>query len=138
MATDMAGAHLAGRLTDGDEQAVDSADPRTTDASAPRWTTAHAEAARFIGECIGAGAVLEMVAAMSRPRGESTMLDDLAELDRRITDALTALRRARDVSGQSPTSESLWEEALAECTLNGLLDRRQLCRLRHQARAVAG
>jgi hypothetical protein len=33
-----------------------------------RWTDAHAEAARFVGECVGAGAVLGMVAAMSRSR----------------------------------------------------------------------
>jgi hypothetical protein len=66
------------------------------------------------------------------------VLDDLAQLDRRITDALTALRRARDVNGHSPTSESLWQESLAECTLNGLLDRRRLCRTRHQAGVVAG
>jgi hypothetical protein len=36
----------------------------------PRWTDAHAEAARFLGECIGAGAVLGTIVAMGRVRWE--------------------------------------------------------------------
>jgi hypothetical protein len=35
-----------------------------------RWTDAHTEAAWFIGECVGAGAVLGMVAAMGRSSRE--------------------------------------------------------------------
>ena len=35
-----------------------------------RWTDAHAEAARFLGECLGAGAVLGMIAALGRVRRE--------------------------------------------------------------------
>lgn len=35
-----------------------------------RWTDAHTEAARFVGECVGAGAVLGMVAALGRSSRE--------------------------------------------------------------------
>ena len=62
MATDMQGSWLDGPLTDGDREPVAGARHGRA-----RWTAAHAEAARFVGECIGAGAVLGMVAAM-RPR----------------------------------------------------------------------
>jgi hypothetical protein len=66
------------------------------------------------------------------------MLDDLAELDRRIADALTAVRRARALTTRSATSETRWQEALAERTLDHLLDRRPLCQMRQQARSLAG
>jgi hypothetical protein len=36
---------------------------------APRWTAAHTETARFLGTCVGAGAVMGMVASMRRARG---------------------------------------------------------------------
>ena len=52
------------------------------------------------------------------------MADDLADLDRRITDAMTALRRARAVVQHSADGEARWHEEMAERTLNGLLDRR--------------
>ena len=35
-----------------------------------RWTDAHAEAARFLGECFGAGALLGTLVAMGRVRRE--------------------------------------------------------------------
>jgi hypothetical protein len=67
MATGTARPQRVGPPTDGDGRT----DPTTTRVGAPRWTTAHTEAARFLGRCVGAGAVLGMVAAMSRtPRGE--------------------------------------------------------------------
>jgi hypothetical protein len=52
------------------------------------------------------------------------MADDLADLDRRITDAMTALRRARAVAQHSANGQTRWHEEMAERTLNGLLDRR--------------
>jgi hypothetical protein len=71
MATNMAALPVDGRATDGDEETVENSSRAATHVRAPRWTAAHTEAARFLGECIGAGAVLGMVAAMSRPqRGE--------------------------------------------------------------------
>ena len=66
------------------------------------------------------------------------MADELAELDRRITDALRVLRRARALVDRAPTSETRWQEALAERTLDQLLDRRPLCQMRQQARLLAG
>ena len=46
-----------------------TAEPRSpVPGRTPRWTHAHTEAARFVGECLGAGAVLGMVAALRRPR----------------------------------------------------------------------
>jgi hypothetical protein len=65
------------------------------------------------------------------------MLDDLAELDRRIADALTVLRGARALTEHSPSHETRWQEALAERTLNVLLDRRPLDQMRQQARLLA-
>jgi hypothetical protein len=65
------------------------------------------------------------------------MLDDLAKLDRRIAEALTALRGARVLTTRSPTCETRWQETLAERTLNHLLDRRPLCQLRQQAESLA-
>jgi len=66
------------------------------------------------------------------------MLDDLADLDRRITEALTVLRGARARAAHSPTSEMRWRQALAERTLDDLLDRRPLCQMRQQAKLLAG
>ena len=66
MATYMPGFRVDGRRTDGDGEAVESSSGVATRGRAPRWTAAHTEAARFVGECVGAGAVLGMVAAMSR------------------------------------------------------------------------
>jgi hypothetical protein len=60
MVTDATASRSEARLTDRDGG---------THAWAPRWTAAHAETARFLGTCVGAGAVLGMVAAMSRARG---------------------------------------------------------------------
>jgi len=68
MATDMSGSRTVGRVIDGDGRVVQSFRHVATRGDAPRWTTAHTEAARFVGECIGAGAVLGMIAAMSRMR----------------------------------------------------------------------
>jgi hypothetical protein len=65
------------------------------------------------------------------------MPDDLADLDRRIADALTVLRGARALTTRSPTSETRWQEALAERTLNHLLDRRPLCQMRQQATSLS-
>ena len=66
------------------------------------------------------------------------MFDDLAEFDRRIAEALTRLRGARALTTHSPTCEARWQEALAERTLNELLERRPLCQMRQQARLLAG
>jgi hypothetical protein len=66
------------------------------------------------------------------------MPDDLAALDRPIADVLRALRGARARTGHSSTAETRWQEALAERTLDELLDRRPLCQLRQQARLLAG
>jgi hypothetical protein len=63
--------------------------------------------------------------------------DDLAHLDRRIADALTVLRGARALTTRSPTCEKRWQEALAERTLNHLLDRRPLCQMRQQAESLS-
>jgi hypothetical protein len=63
MATDLRGPRL------GDGAPVGGPGSGAARGRAPRWTAAHAETARFLGECVGAGAVLGMVAAMSRGRG---------------------------------------------------------------------
>jgi len=52
------------------------------------------------------------------------MADDLADLDRRIVEALAALRCARAVVQHSANSNARWHEEMAERMLNGLLDRR--------------
>jgi hypothetical protein len=52
------------------------------------------------------------------------MVDEQTELDRRITEALTALRCARAVAERSPTGTTRWHEEMAERALNTLLDRR--------------
>lgn len=66
------------------------------------------------------------------------MSDQLADLDRRIVDALTTLRRARARSTDSPSAETRWHEALAARRLDQLLDLRPLCQLRQQAESLAG
>ena len=66
MRTEMPGCRVEARLVAGDH-AVGGTGPGTQGRT-PRWTPVHTEAARFVGECTGAGAVLGMVAAMRRPR----------------------------------------------------------------------
>jgi hypothetical protein len=69
MATDMPALPVPGRRTGADGTSME-----VFGSMAPhgrgRWTAAHAEAARFLGECIGVGAVLGMVAAMRPRRGK--------------------------------------------------------------------
>jgi hypothetical protein len=55
-------------------------------------------------------------------------LPDLASLDRRIAEALAALRVARAASTRSRNAASLRAEELAESQLNGLLEDRQAAR----------
>jgi hypothetical protein len=66
------------------------------------------------------------------------VFDDLADLDRRIAAALADLRCARALTARSRTAQTSCQEAIAERTLNDLLDRRPLCQLRQQARLLAG
>ena len=63
------------------------------------------------------------------------MVDERTNLDRRITDALAALRYARAVVEHSDNSTTRWHEELAERTLNALLD--QLPRAESNPRAMA-
>ena len=71
MATNMLESRVDRRLTDGDGETVGRSTHVATHVRAPRWTAAHSEVARFLGECIGAGAVLGMVTAMARtPKGD--------------------------------------------------------------------
>ena len=65
------------------------------------------------------------------------MADDLASLDHRIADAMTALRCARAKTLHSANSETRWQEEMAERTLNGLLERRPRCQIAEQAKALA-
>jgi hypothetical protein len=69
MATDMPAIRVLGRLTGADGESLEIFG-HVAPHGRGRWTAAHAEAARFLGECIGAGAVLGMVAAMRPRRGE--------------------------------------------------------------------
>ena len=66
------------------------------------------------------------------------MADDLADLDRRITDAMTALRCARAVAQHSANSKTRWHEEMAERTLNGLLDQRPRSEVSERPKALAG
>ena len=66
------------------------------------------------------------------------MTDDLANLDRRIADAMTALRCARSVTQRVADSATRWDEEMAERRLNDLLDRRPGCQITQQAQALAG
>jgi len=70
MARNMHRLRVAGPLTGGDAESLGRSGVVAAHARAPRWTAAHTEAARFVGECIGAGAVLGMAAAMRPRRGE--------------------------------------------------------------------
>jgi hypothetical protein len=65
------------------------------------------------------------------------MADELAVLDRRIAEAMVALRRARALSQHSANSETRWNEEMAERTLNGLLDRRSRHQIGERAKAMA-
>ena len=64
------------------------------------------------------------------------MSDVLTILDRRITDALAALRYARAVVAHSANTTTRGHEESAERTLNGLLDQRH--RVQEDAAALAG
>jgi hypothetical protein len=66
------------------------------------------------------------------------MADALANLDRRITDALNALRFARAVVEHSANSTTRWHEDMAERTLNGLLDQRARTQMNEHATVLAG
>jgi hypothetical protein len=66
------------------------------------------------------------------------MTDDLADLDRRITEAMTALRCARAIAQHSANSKTLWHEEMAERTLNGLLDRRPRSTMNERPKTLAG
>jgi hypothetical protein len=69
MATKTPEFRVDGRPVDGAGEIVESFG-LAAHGRAPRWTTAHTEAARFIGECVGTGAVLGMVAAATCFRRE--------------------------------------------------------------------
>ena len=66
------------------------------------------------------------------------MDDGLAILDRRITDALAALRCARAAVEHSANSTTRWHEDQAERTLNGLLDQRLRAQMQDHASVLAG
>lgn len=72
------------------------------------------------------------------PLPESDMADDLADLDRRIADAMAALRRARAATQRVAVSTTRWHEEVAERRLNDLLDQRPRCQIAQQARVLAG
>ena len=65
------------------------------------------------------------------------MADELANLDRRITDALAALRRARAVVEHSANGTTHWQQDVAERSLNGLLDQRSRAELNQRRLAMA-
>ncbi|TFV92980.1 hypothetical protein E4P40_00925 [Blastococcus sp. CT_GayMR20] len=65
------------------------------------------------------------------------MADDLAILDRRITDALAALRCARAVVECSANSTTRWHEDMAQRVLDGLLDQRPRAQMKQQATVLA-
>ena len=71
------------------------------------------------------------------PRWESDMTDELASLDRSITDALNALRCARAVAEHSANSATRWHEDMAERRLNGLLDQRPRAQMDEHAKLPA-
>jgi hypothetical protein len=66
------------------------------------------------------------------------MVDDLANLDRRIVMALTALRCARAGTQHSLNSQTRWDEEMSERRLNDLLDQRARYRVSERATALAG
>jgi hypothetical protein len=64
--------------------------------------------------------------------------EGLAIIDRRITDALAALRCARAAVEHSANSATRWHEDVAERTLNGLLDQRLRAQMKDRANVLAG
>ena len=68
------------------------------------------------------------------------MVDDLANLDRRIVTALAALRGARPGTQHSLNSQTRWDEEMSdyERRLNDLLDQRARCQVSERATARAG
>jgi hypothetical protein len=64
--------------------------------------------------------------------------DGPAILDRRITDALAALRCARAAVEHSANNTTRWHEELAERTLDGLLDQRLRAQMTDHADVLAG
>jgi hypothetical protein len=72
------------------------------------------------------------------PLPESDMADDLANLDRRIAEAMATLRSARAATQRVAVSTTRWHEEMAERRLNDLLDRRHRCQIAQQAQALAG
>ena len=66
------------------------------------------------------------------------MDDELAIIDRRITDALAALRCARAAVEHSANNTTRWHQDLAERTLNGLLDQRLRAQMKDHADVLAG
>jgi hypothetical protein len=66
------------------------------------------------------------------------MAEELALLDRRITEALAALRRARTMVGESANSTTGGREDMAERVLDRLLDQRSRAQLRAHADGLAG
>jgi hypothetical protein len=66
------------------------------------------------------------------------MADDLADLDRRIADAMAALRCARAVAQRVASSTTRWHEEMAERRLDDLLDHRHHCQIAQRAHALAG
>ena len=66
------------------------------------------------------------------------MVDQLANLDRRITDALSALRCARAIVARSGNSTTRWHEDMAERLLNDLLDQRPRTAMIASAEVLAG
>jgi hypothetical protein len=63
--------------------------------------------------------------------------DGLAILDRRIADALAALRCARAAVEHSANNTTRWHEELAERTLNALLDQRLRAQMTDRANVLA-
>ena len=65
------------------------------------------------------------------------MTDELANLDRCITDALSELRCARAVAEHSTNGTTRGHEDMAERKLNGLLDQRSRAQMNEHARLLA-
>jgi hypothetical protein len=65
------------------------------------------------------------------------MVDDLANLDRRIVTALTTLRGARAATQHSLTNQTRWDEEMSERRLNDLLDQRARSQVSKNATALA-
>jgi hypothetical protein len=63
--------------------------------------------------------------------------DELGDLDRRIADAMAALRCARAAMQRVAVSTTRWQEEVAERRLNDLLDQRHRCQIAQQAEALA-